>query len=121
MDKKVRHLRLKEFYESTFLNACIIGISLSLQCALFNYGSNAPMMSCGIFALAFIVYTIWYWAGKRKDISTNQFLSGISGTYLFYCLIVGMLDNPSDYWFYFAIASAIAILLVFLLRLDRKG
>ncbi|MDE7142591.1 MAG: hypothetical protein K2O33_06845 [Muribaculaceae bacterium] len=91
-----------------------------MQCALFTSGSDISMMSCGLFCVAFAAYSLWFWIGKPKTIATDRFLSEVSGPYLIYCLIVGLVKDPSQWWFCVSVVAAIAILLTYFIRLDRR-
>lgn len=108
------------FYQSNFLNLCVIGICASLQLALFYNNPILPLACVGIFCVAFATYSLWFWFSKPAMIATDKFLSDISGLYLLYCLITSVLDSPAPWSFYISVTAPIAILLIFLLRLDRR-
>lgn len=111
-----RHPRLHAFYESAAMNMLMIGMFLSIMSLDFLNISIIPAICCISFLIVGVIYTLWYWTGKTKQIKTSKFLSYADDCYFVYFLIVTAMRFESIWWFICAAIAAAAILLIFLIR-----
>jgi hypothetical protein len=115
----LRHPQLQTYYQSVAMNMASIGTVLSILMCVYSDFNILAALSMILFFAFMAGYTLWFWIGKQKQVNTCAWLSDVSFYYTLYFLIVLAMPAKSQWWFIFALVSAIAALLIYIVKAPK--
>ena len=92
---KIENRRLYAFLRSQTLTILMLMAFCCLFLIRWLNDLIIPGIIGGIIFYMAIVYSLWFWIKKPKEIIINNWLSNISSVFLFYWFIVNAMDNPN--------------------------
>ena len=122
MTTEIRHRRLYAFFNSRVLSALMW---VTITCLLMADGEFAmgwllPLVASGVAMLLFIGYSLWFWIKKPTKVVIDTWFSDAVSLLTLYFMAVAAFRVTDIWWFIPAIAVAVVILFVAMVRGREK-